>query len=142
MNKNFVLKEFIIFIIFGLMYVTIELLYRGHTHYSMFIVGGICGVLIGLINDNTPDMPLLPQCVLGAVIITIIELLTGLFLNVYLGLNVWDYSNQPFNFMGQICPQFCIIWCILSILVIRIDDWLKEKVLKTHISHLYMELDI
>lgn len=130
MNKNFVLKEFIIFLIFGLMYVTIELLYRGHTHYSMFIVGGICGVLIGLINDNTPDMPLLPQCVLGAVIITIIELLTGLFLNVYLGLNVWDYSNQPFNFMGQICPQFCIIWCILSILVIRIDDWLKEKVLK------------
>ena len=130
MNKNFVLKEFIIFIIFGLMYVTIELLYRGHTHYSMFIVGGVCGVLIGLINDNTPDMPLLPQCVLGAVIITVIELLTGLFLNVYLGLNVWDYSNQPFNFMGQICPQFCIIWCILSILVIRIDDWLKEKVLK------------
>ena len=129
MNKNFVLKEFIIFIIFGLMYVTIELLYRGHSHYSMFIVGGICGVLIGLINDNTPDMPLLPQCVLGAVIITVIELLTGLFLNVYLGLNVWDYSNQPFNFMGQICPQFCIIWCILSILVIRIDDWLKEKVL-------------
>ena len=129
MNKNFILKEFIIFIIFGLMYVTIELLYRGHTHYSMFIVGGICGVFIGLINDNTPDMPLLPQCVLGAVIITVIELLTGLFLNVYLGLNVWDYSNQPFNFMGQICPQFCIIWCILSILVIRIDDWLKEKVL-------------
>ena len=129
MNKNFILKEFIIFIIFGLMYVTIELLYRGYTHYSMFIVGGICGVLIGLINDNTPDMPLLPQCVLGTVIITVIELLTGLFLNVYLGLNVWDYSNQPFNFMGQICPQFCIIWCILSILVIRIDDWLKEKVL-------------
>ena len=130
MNKNFILKEFIIFIIFGLMYVTIELLYRGHTHYSMFIVGGICGVLIGLINDNTPDMPLLPQCVLGTVIITVIELLTGLFLNVYLGLNVWDYSNQPFNFMGQICPQFCIIWCILSILDIRIDDWLKEKVLQ------------
>ena len=135
MNKNFVLKEFIIFIIFGLMYVTIELLYRGHTHYSMFIVGGICGVLIGLINDNTPDMPLLPQCVLGAVIITIIELLTGLFLNVYLGLNVWDYSNQPFNFMGQICPQFCIIWCVLSILVIRIDDWLKEKVLKRRLHN-------
>lgn len=135
MNKNFILKEFIIFIIFGLMYVTIELLYRGHTHYSMFIVGGICGVLIGLINDNTPDMPLLPQCVLGAVIITVIELLTGLFLNVYLGLNVWDYSNQPFNFMGQICPQFCIIWCILSILVIRIDDWLKEKVLKRRLRN-------
>ena len=135
MNKNFILKEFIIFIIFGLMYVTIELLYRGHTHYSMFIVGGICGVLIGLINDNTPDIPLLPQCVLGAVIITVIELLTGLFLNVYLGLNVWDYSNQPFNFMGQICPQFCIIWCILSILVIRIDDWLKEKVLKRRLRN-------
>ena len=135
MNKNFVLKEFIIFIIFGLMYITIELLYRGHTHYSMFIVGGICGVLIGLINDNTPDMPLLSQCVLGAVIITIIELLTGLFLNVYLGLNVWDYSNQPFNFMGQICPQFCIIWCILSILVIRRDDWLKEKVLKRRLHN-------
>ena len=128
-------KEIIIGIFFVFLYLGIELLYRGHTHYSMFIVGGICGVLIGLINDNTPDMPLLPQCVLGAVIITIIELLTGLFLNVYLGLNVWDYSNQPFNFMGQICPQFCIIWCILSILVIRIDDWLKEKVLKRRLHN-------
>ena len=129
MNKNFVLKEFIIFLIFGLIYIIIELLYRGHTHYSMFIVGGICGVLIGLINDNTPDMPLLPQCILGSIIITAIELLSGLFLNIYLGLNIWDYSNQPFNFMGQICPQFSIAWCALSVLVIYLDDWLKEKIL-------------
>lgn len=130
MNKiNFILKEFVIFLIFGSIYIIIELLYRGHTHYSMFMIGGICGVLIGLINDNTPDMPLLPQCILGTIIITIIELLSGLFLNIYLGLNIWDYSNQPFNFMGQICPQFSIIWCALSVLVIYIDDWLKEKIL-------------
>jgi uncharacterized membrane protein len=127
---QFLKKETIIFLIFGFLYICLELLYRGHTHISMFFVGGLCGVLIGLINDNTPDMPLFYQCILGTTIVTLIEFISGCYLNIYLGLGVWDYSHVPFNFLGQVCLPFSIIWMLLSIPVIYLDDYLKNKLLK------------
>lgn len=127
---QFLKKETIIFVIFGFLYICLELLYRGHTHISMFFVGGLCGVLIGLINDNTPDMPLFYQCILGTTIVTLIEFISGCYLNIYLGLGVWDYSHVPFNFLGQVCLPFSIIWMFLSIPVIYLDDYLKNKLLK------------
>ena len=95
----------------------------------MFFVGGLCGVLIGLINDNTPDIPLFYQCILGTTIVTLIEFISGCYLNIYLGLGVWDYSHVPFNFLGQVCLPFSIIWMFLSIPVIYLDDYLKNKLL-------------
>lgn len=126
---QFLKKETIIFVIFGFLYICLELLYRGRTHISMFFVGGLCGVLIGLINDNTPDMPLFYQCILGTTIVTLIEFISGCYLNIYLGLGVWDYSHVPFNFLGQVCLPFSIIWMFLSIPVIYLDDYLKNKLL-------------
>lgn len=126
---QFLKKETIIFVIFGFLYICLELLYRGHTHISMFFVGGLCGVLIGLINDNTPDMPLFYQCILGTTIVTLIEFISGCYLNIYLGLGIWDYSYVPFNFLGQVCLPFSIIWMLLSIPVIYLDDYLKNKLL-------------
>lgn len=126
---QFLKKETIIFVIFGFLYICLELLYRGHTHISMFFVGGLCGILIGLINDNTPDIPLFYQCILGTTIVTLIEFISGCYLNIYLGLGVWDYSHVPFNFLGQVCLPFSIIWMLLSIPVIYLDDYLKNKLL-------------
>lgn len=126
---QFLKKETIIFVIFGFLYICLELLYRGHTHISMFFVGGLCGVLVGLINDNTPDMPLFYQCILGTTIVTLIEFISGCYLNIYLGLGIWDYSHMPFNFLGQVCLPFSIIWMLLSIPVIYLDDYLKNKLL-------------
>lgn len=126
---QFLKKETIIFVIFGFLYICLELLYRGHTHISMFFVGGLCGVLIGLINDNTPDIPLFYQCILGTAIVTLIEFISGCYLNIYLGLGIWDYSHVPFNFLGQVCLPFSIIWMLLSIPVIYLDDYLKNKLL-------------
>lgn len=123
---QFLKKETIIFVIFGFLYICLELLYRGHTHISMFFVGGLCGVLIGLINDNTPDIPLFYQCILGTTIVTLIEFISGCYLNIYLGLGVWDYSHVPFNLLGQVCLPFSIIWMLLSIPVIYLDDYLKK----------------
>lgn len=126
---QFLKKETIIFVIFGFLYICLELLYRGRTHISMFFVGGLCGVLIGLINDNTPDIPLFYQCILGTTIVTLIEFISGCYLNIYLGLGVWDYSHVPFNLLGQVCLPFSIIWVFLSIPVIYLDDYLKNKLL-------------
>ena len=122
------LKNLLIFSIFGLTYGLIEILWRGYTHPSMVIVGGICGLLIGLLNEKNKKMNLLLQMVEGMVIVTVLEVVSGIILNLCLGLNVWDYSNMRFNLLGQVCPQFCIAWFFLSYFVIRIDDLLRKTI--------------
>ena len=122
------LKNLLIFSIFGLTYGLIEILWRGYTHPSMVIVGGICGLLIGLLNEKNKKMNLLLQMVEGMVIVTVLEFVSGIVLNLCLGLNVWDYSNMRFNLLGQVCPQFCIAWFFLSYFVIRIDDFLRQTI--------------
>ena len=121
-------KNTVIFLIFGFLYCLIEILFRGYTHPSMLVIGGFCGLLIGLINDYSPSMNLILQMLLGTIIVTIVEFITGYILNITLGLNIWDYSNLPYNVMGQICLQFSCCWFILSYFVIKLDDFLRLKI--------------
>lgn len=122
-----VLRPLVLFGIGGLVYVLIELLWRGYSHWSMFIVGGICFVLIGSINEYYPwDMPLWKQMLISTVIVTVIEFVAGLILNIWLKLGVWDYSWLPFNFMGQICLYFSAAWFFLAFPAIIIDDCLRH----------------
>lgn len=108
----------------GLIYVLIELLYRGRSHWSMFLVGGICFVLIGGLNNWFPwNWSILRQMGISAAIVTAVEFVSGILLNMVLNLDVWDYSNMPFNIYGQICLPFTVIWFFLSFLAIVADDF-------------------
>lgn len=119
-------KNLGLFAIGGLIYYLIEIMWRGYSHISMFILGGICFVLIGLINEYLSfKTPLWKQQLIATAIVTGIELITGLILNVWLQLGIWDYSNLPFNLFGQICLQYSILWFLLSLLAIVLDDWLR-----------------
>lgn len=110
----------------GLIYVLIEFLYRGRSHWSMFLVGGICFVLIGGLNNWFPwNWSILRQMGISAVIVTVVEFVSGILLNMVLNLDVWDYSNMPFNIYGQICLPFTVIWFFLSFLAIVADDFLR-----------------
>ena len=110
----------------GTTYVFIEIAWRGHSHISMFILGGVCFLLLGYINEYIPwEMGLIWQCLIGAGIVTCAEYITGMIVNVWLGLGVWDYSNMPFNLHGQICLPFCFVWMLLSFIGIVLDDWLR-----------------
>ena len=117
-----------IFIIFGLIYGLLEILWRGYTSLSMIIVGGICGLIVGLINEKF-NYSVLSQMVIGMVAVTVIEFVSGYVLNIKLGLGIWDYSNMKYNFMGQICPQFSMACFFLSYAIIYIDDYIR-KVMK------------
>lgn len=108
----------------GVLYMAIELLWRGRTHWTMGVLGGVCFVLIGLLDEWYPRMPVWLQCVLGALIVTGLELVTGLIVNVWLGLGVWDYSAMPLNLWGQICLPYTAAWVVLA----RIAVWLENKV--------------
>ena len=94
----------------GMIYVGLELLWRGWSHGSMFVVGGACFLILGEIHRRYGQAPLLMQAVLGAAAITTMELLSGLFLNVLLGLRVWDYSALPYNLLGQVCLAYFFLW--------------------------------
>ena len=88
----------------GLGYMGLELLWRGWTHGTMFFAGGTCFLLLGRLKK----CPLWLQAVAGAGIITAVELAAGLLVNR--DYQVWDYRNAPFNFLGQICLPYSLLW--------------------------------
>ena len=125
-NLNNTLKYFTLFIIGGISYYFIEIIYRGYSHFSMIILGGICFVLIGAINEfSNKEVPLLLQMILAVLIVDTIELISGIIINKVLLLNVWDYSNLRFNLLGQISLRSSIAWFFLSLLAIYMDDLLR-----------------
>ena len=109
----------------GLLYVGVELLYRGRSHVSMFFVGGLCFWAIGMLDRAAPGLPLTAQAVLGAALVTALELVSGLALNVGLGLEVWDYSGCPLNLCGQIRLPYSLLWIPLSLAAALTDDLLR-----------------
>lgn len=121
------IKRFILlFIIGGLVYVIMELLFRGRSHISMFFVGALCFIIIGSLNEfYTWQMSVISQMFISSIVITILEFICGLIVNAWLGLNVWDYSNQPYNLMGQICLLFTNLWFFISLIGIVLDDYLR-----------------
>ena len=104
----------------GLAYGGLELLYRGRTHPSMVLAGGLSFRAVGLLDQLAPGLPLLWQGVLGAAIITALELLTGLAVNRRR--TVWDYSACPCNFRGQICLPYFLLWIPLALAAAVLDD--------------------
>lgn len=124
--KNNFIKYILLFFVGGYAYCGIEILSRGYSHISMLIAGGICFILIGLLNEKSQDrMAFVSQMVVSSAIITGVEFITGLIVNVWLGLNVWDYSDKPYNILGQICLLYIFIWFFLSPLAIIADDYLR-----------------
>lgn len=112
----------------GATYVILEFLWRGYSHWTMFILGGICFIALGLINEFLSwDTPLISQMVIGGLIITILEFITGCIVNLWLGWNVWDYSDLPYNLLGQISLYSSIGWIGLSLVGITLDDYIRWK---------------
>ncbi len=121
-------KHSLLFGLGGLFYLIIELLWRGSSHWSMFILGGLCFLIIGLINEHSRGrLPLLLQMLISALIITVLEFITGYVVNIRLGLNVWNYYDMPFNIIGQVCLTYTVIWFFLSLGCIFADDWLRYR---------------
>ena len=121
------LKHLILFVIGGVAYVCIELLARGFSHWTMFVVGGLCFFLVGAINEVTPKMALVKQMAISCVIITAIEFLSGCILNIGLGLDIWDYSDEFGNLFGQICLKHSCYWFLLSLVGIVLDDYIRYR---------------
>lgn len=122
------LKQLFLFYFGGSTYCTFEVFVRQRSHWSMFLLGGIIFIIIGSINEIWGwKTDLIEQIIIGDIITTIGEFFTGCIVNLWLGWNVWNYSNLPGNVLGQICPQFILLWVPLVILAIIVDDVIRWK---------------
>ncbi len=111
----------------GSAYVGLELLWRRHSHWSMFAAGGSCFLLLGKIRRLS--FPMAVKSILGAGAITAVELITGLLVNR--DHRVWDYRTVPGNYRGQICLPFSLIWIPVSILGMGLYDLAERMVGKS-----------
>ena len=103
-------KKPVLFCLGGMAYVGLEYLWRGRSHISMFLAGGLCFLLLGQLDRTRLSFS--AKCLLGAVIITAVELLAGLLTNR--DHQVWDYRQMPFNFLGQVCLSYSLLWIPVS----------------------------
>ena len=121
-----IIKYIVLFIAFSALYVWIEIMFRNRSDRSMVFLSGTVGIIIGLCNNIIPwSMTLVQQALIGGfLIVTPMEYIVGKYL-VNQDLTIWNYSGMVWNIDGQICLLFTLIWCVISLGVIVLDDYLR-----------------
>ncbi len=118
----------------GIVYFYMEIAFRGYSHFSMLICGGVCFVTVGyagrkILAYSKNVLVALPKIMVsGMLIITFYEFVTGVLVNKVLGWNVWDYSEQRYNVMGQICLVYSLLWSMLSLLCVYLDIIIRKYI--------------
>ena len=141
MKIKSIYKTCILFLIGGGVYTLIEIIWRSlrnstPTHWSMFVLGGLCFIFVGAINEFLSwDTPLVLQGLIGTSFILFAEFVFGCILNLVLNLHIWDYSDIPLNICGQVCLPFAAAWFILAIIAIVLDDYLRYWLFKEEKPH-------
>jgi len=113
----------------GATYGIIEILWRGYTHPSMTLTGGVCLLMIHCINHGMQRVSRIVRWILCSLGITAVEFLVGVVVNIILRLDVWDYSAEPGNILGQVCPVFTLAWFMLSVPACFFSDWVRKMFL-------------
>lgn len=117
-------RKCVLFYLGGTAYMILEFLWRGHSHGSMFILGGLCFLLVGALN-RWLKIPLAFQLILSAILITGLELITGLVVNRDYA--VWDYRGMPHHYLGQVCLNYSLLWIPVSMAAISLYRWVEPK---------------
>lgn len=115
-----------VFLVGAVCYSGAEIFFRGFTHWTMSLTGGLCLLILYHLFHRLESSPLWKKCLLGALIITGLEFTVGCVVNLLLDWNVWDYSNYPWNLLGQICLIFTLLWFLLSAPLVWLTDQLRK----------------
>lgn len=117
----------LLMLLFGAMgYGLLEVIWRGHTHWSMLLAGGICLLALDHMDRNCGGLSEGGRVWCAALLITAVELVFGVVFNIVLGADVWDYTSVPYNFCGQICLPYFLIWVGLAAVLVRLVRWLRR----------------
>lgn len=135
MNTVVVISYFIIYSFFGWI---LESVYKT-AHQKEFINSGFlagpfcpiygCGALIMyFILDRFHNNYIL-LFIFGFIILSILEYIVGLFLELIFKTKYWDYSEKKFNIQGRVCLINSIYWGILGIVFIKVIHPLVEDLI-------------
>ena len=116
-------KQILYFYLGGMAYAGLELLWRGRTHGSMFVLGGACFLALGQLRRLRLSLPL--RAVAGSAAVTAAELATGLLVNQ--SYRIWDYRRVPMNFMGQICLLYSLLWIPVCLVAMGLYGFLDRQ---------------
>lgn len=113
-----------------------RLVNRGFIHGPFLPLYGSGGVMMLVVSSPFRDNLLLTYMA-GCIGATALEYVTGVAMEALFKVRYWDYSNQPFNFQGQICLGSTLAWGGLTILMTRFVHkpveafafWLPDQVL-------------
>ena len=111
----------------GMLYGILEILWRRYTHWSMVLTGGTCFAILYKLFKKIAMWSVWVKCVAGSAVITLIELIAGYIFNIKMKLKVWDYSRQPLNFHGQICPLYSALWAVLTLPILALCGLISRK---------------
>ena len=117
----------LIFIIGAFGYAALETVWRGTSHWTMMICGGISLLAIYFVHSFKGSVPCIYLYTACTLIITAIEFIAGCIINLKFKMNVWDYSGMLFNFKGQICLAYSLGWFALSIVMFKFCDYFPLK---------------
>ena len=106
-------KDGMIFAAGAVGYTLLEMLWRGHSHWSMAAAGGISLLALSKTFHKLAAAPIYFKSIVGGGIITMIEFCFGAVFNLGLGMHVWDYFVVRGNILGQICPVNTVLWCLI-----------------------------
>lgn len=116
-----------VFVLGGFGYGLLEIVWRGYTHPTMLILGGACFLAIWNISKKYSELSYLKKSILATAVITAAEYTAGYAVNIRMGMNVWSYEDIKFNLHGQICLYYCVLWFLLSFVLIKISENIREK---------------
>ena len=129
----------ILFLFGAISYSLLEIIWRGFTHWSMFVLGGFCLVFCAQQGKWTHwRAPLWKQVGWCVIFVTACEFTTGIIVNKFLHWNVWDYTGLPFQLMGQICLPFAIIFSGLCAVGILLSGWLLHFLYGEEAPHFHV----
>ncbi len=102
----------------GVTYGLLEVMWRGYTHPSMVIAGGLCFAMMLAIDRYLTAVPLILKSALCAFGITAVEFGIGMLVNRLWHMEVWDYSDEWLHLFGQICPLYSCLWFFISFCIL------------------------
>ncbi len=127
------MEQLFIYMLGAAGYGLIEILWRGYTHWTMLITGGLCFFLLFYLFEIFKENSAIEKAIAGSLLITVVELFSGIIINIILGWDVWDYSDVPFNILGQVCLPYSLLWFLISFALIFFCR--KLKIFINYLQH-------
>ena len=99
-----------------------------------FLNGPICpiyGIGVGAVVQFLMPLKdqLIPLYIASAVLVTVLEWLTGFLLDKIFHHRWWDYSNMPLNIGGYVCLLFSLIWGVICVFIVQVFHPIVHKML-------------